>query len=136
MRNPNRVMRTRTEKMSLAEKPNLAARDEAELQFLRALSQPHLPPVLRLAYCQKVRAHHFSDMANGTLFEEICAMTKPDHLQTARALREDLPVRATRRGFPDLDFSALLARDATSTQAATTQLQHAYQNLLQHALTR
>jgi hypothetical protein len=107
----------------------ISERESIEWQFLQSLCAVTLPPSLRLQYCDQERAHVFAGVANRAIFEELCAMSKPDRLCSTRELRDDLPARATRRGFPDLDFSSLLATDALAEQAASDRVALAWQNL-------
>jgi hypothetical protein len=82
-------------------------RENAQWQFLSALCDANLPVALRIEFCQKI--HAFEDIACRIIFEEILAMTKAENQQSQQALRDDLPARVTRRGFPDLDFDLLFS---------------------------
>jgi hypothetical protein len=107
----------------------VSERESAEWHFLQSLCVVTLPPSLRLQYCDQARAHVFAGVAHRTIFEELCAMSKPDHPHSTRQLRDDLPARATRRGFPDLDFASLLSTDGLTEQAASDRVARAWQNL-------
>jgi hypothetical protein len=85
-------------------------RENAQWQFLSALCDANLPVALRTEFCNKIQPHTFKDIACRTVFEEILAMTKVERHQSQQALRDDLPARVTRRGFPDLDFDLLFSR--------------------------
>lgn len=84
-------------------------REDAQWQFLSALCNASLPVALRTEFCQKTQPHSFNDIACRTVFEEILAMTKLEKQRSPQALRDDLPARVTRRGFPDLDFDLLFS---------------------------
>jgi hypothetical protein len=95
-------------------------RENAQWQFLSALCDANLPVALRIEFCQKI--HAFEDIACRIIFEEILAMTKVENQQSQQALRDDLPARVTRRGFPDLDFDLLFScvKDSGSANAMET----------------
>jgi hypothetical protein len=109
---------------------NISDRESAEWQFLQSLCAEALPAPLRQRYCEQARTHNFADMANRIIFEELCAMTTPGHLRSSHEVRADLPARATRRGFPDLDFASLLSCGELTEQAASERVACAWQNLL------
>jgi hypothetical protein len=109
---------------------NISDRESAEWQFLQSLCAATLPATLRQQYCEQAHTHNFADMANRIIFEELCAMTTPGHSRSPHEIRADLPARATRRGFPDLDFASLLSDDALTEQAAAQRVALAWQNLL------
>jgi hypothetical protein len=96
-----------------------ATRENAQWQFLSALCEATLPVALRAEFCHKAQPRAFDDLACRTVFEEILAMTKAEKEHSSQALRDDLPARVTRRGFPDLDFDSLFSRvkDAGSAGA-------------------
>ncbi len=85
------------------------SRENAQWQFLSALCDANLPVQLRTEFCQKTQPRAFDDVACRTVFEEILAMTNLEKQQSQQALRDDLPARVTRRGFPDLDFDLLFS---------------------------
>ncbi len=97
-------------------------RESAQWQFLSALCDANLPESLRTEFCQKTQPQSFDDIDCRTIFEEILAMTKVENQQSQQALRDDLPARATRRGFPDLDFDLLFSRvrDPANVSAGET----------------
>ncbi len=109
---------------------NISDRESAEWLFLQSLCAATLPSTLRQQYCDQARTRIFADMANRIIFEELCAMTAPGRIRSPLEVREDLPARATRRGFPDLDFASLLSDDALTEQAAAQRVALAWQNLL------
>jgi hypothetical protein len=109
---------------------NISDRESAEWQFLQSLCAATLPATLRQQYCELARTHNFAAMANHIIFEELCAMTTPGHLRSPREVHDDLPARATRRGFPDLDFASLLSNGEPTEQAAAERVALAWQNLL------
>ena len=103
--------------------PNLhrdVSRENAEWQFLSALCDANLPVALRIEFCNKTQPQAFDDLACRTVFEEILAMTKLENQQSQQALRDDLPARVTRRGFPDLDFDSLFSGVNDSGKASET----------------
>ncbi len=83
---------------------------ENERQLLRALcsgtldSQTHTDCLARLA------AYHFRDASHQILFDVLAELPR---IPTDR-LRELLPARANKRGFPDLDFDSALMPTALS----------------------
>jgi hypothetical protein len=81
---------------------------------------------LRQEFCAKLQAAEFSDLAYRTVFEEICAMSKPQSVRSVEDLRGHLASRVTARGFPDLDFAALLSQVSEEPQTA---LRLAYRRL-------
>ncbi len=107
------------------------ARRDAEWHFLQCLCAASLPPHLRQEFCAKVPATAFTDLSHQIVFEEIRALSKPENLRSASELREHLPARATARGFPDLEFEALLFTEELSSDDAVKCLQNAYQRLLE-----
>jgi hypothetical protein len=109
---------------------NISDRESAEWQFLQSLCAATLPASLRQQYCVQARTHNFADMANRIIFEELCAMTTSGCLRSPREVRDDLPARATRRGFPDLDFASLLSTGELTEQSAAGRVVLAWQNLL------
>jgi hypothetical protein len=109
---------------------NISDRESAEWQFLQSLCAETLPSSLRLQYCEQARAHIFADMANRIIFEELCAMTTPGRLRSPREVRDDLPARATRRGFPDLDFASLLSTSELTEESAEERVALAWENLI------
>jgi hypothetical protein len=92
-------------------------RENAQWHFLSALCDADLPVSLRTEFCHKTQPHAFDDIACRTVFEEILAVTKFEKQQSQRSLRDDLPARVTRRGFPDLDFDLLFSRVKNSGNA-------------------
>lgn len=92
-------------------------RENAQWQFLSALCGATLPVALRTEFCHKTQPGAFDDLACRTVFEEILAMTKTEKEHSPQALRDDLPARVTRRGFPDLDFDSLFSRVKNSGSA-------------------
>ena len=105
-------------------------RRDVEWRLLISLCAPGLPPMLRAEFCAKLHADAFTDFAHRIVFQEICAMSKADGARSAGDLREHLPSRVTARGFPDLDFSDLLAGEAFPSEDALTRLQCAYERLV------
>src|SRR5277367_2871848 len=105
-------------------------RRDAEWCLLTSLCAPNLPAMLRVEFCAKLHADAFTDFAHRIVFQEICAMSKADGARSAGDLREHLPSRVTARGFPDLDFSDLLAGEAFPSEDALTRLQCAYHRLV------
>ena len=103
---------------------------DAEWHLLTSLCAPNLPPMLRAEFCAKLHAEAFTDFAHRMVFQEICAMSKADGARSAGDLREHLPSCVTALGFPDLDFSDLLADRAFPGEAPLTRLQHAYERLV------
>jgi hypothetical protein len=93
-------------------------RENVQWQFLSALCDANLSVALRGKFCHKTQPHAFHDIACRTVFEEILAMTKAEQEHSPQALRDDLPARVTRRGFPDLDFDLLFSRVRRSGNAA------------------
>jgi hypothetical protein len=111
-------------------------RENAQWQFLSALCHPDLPVALRTEFCHRIPPHAFHDIACRTVFEEILAMSKG--VKEQPALRDSLPARVTRRGFPDLDFDLLFSRAQHSGNAAAKEtpegrLARTYQALLASA---
>jgi len=104
-------------------------RRDAEWCLLTSLCAPDLPSMLRAEFCANLHADTFTDYAHRIIFQEICAMSKADGAHSARDLREHLPSRVTARGFPDLDFSNLLAGNEFPGEDALTRLEHAYERL-------
>jgi len=94
-------------------------RENAQWQFLSALCDSNLPVKLRIEFCHKTQPHAFDDIACRTVFEEILAMIRVEKQQSQQAMRDDLPARVTRRGFPDLDFDLLFSRVKNSGNDAT-----------------
>jgi hypothetical protein len=92
-------------------------RENAQWQFLSALCDANLPVEIRTEFCNKTQPHAFEDLACRTVFEEILAMTNVENQRSQQALRDDLPARVTRRGFPDLDFDLLFSRVKDSGNA-------------------
>jgi hypothetical protein len=109
---------------------NAHAHKDAEWYFLQCLCAASLPPHLRQEFCAKVPATTFSDLSHQIVFEEIRALSKPENVRSASDLREHLPARATARGFPDLEFEALLFTEELSSDDVLKRLQNAYQRLL------
>jgi hypothetical protein len=95
-------------------------RENAQWQFLSALCDANLPVALRTEFCQRTQPPVFDDIACRIVFEEILALTKVEKQQPQQALRDDLPARVTRRGFPDLDFDLLFSRVKDSGNASET----------------
>lgn len=113
-------------------------RENAQWQFLSALCEANLPVSLRTEFCHKTQPRAFEDIACRTVFEEILAMTQLEKQQSQQALRDDLPARITRRGFPDLDFDLLFStvKDSGNASAMETPAERAartYHNLLASA---
>jgi len=113
-------------------------RENAQWQFLSALCDANLPVALRIEFCNKTQPHAFEDLACRTVFEEILAMTKVENQQSQEALRDDLPARITRRGFPDLDFDLLFSRtegsgNAGGMEAPAERVARTYEALLASA---
>jgi hypothetical protein len=113
-------------------------REKAQWQFLFALCDAHLPVPLRTEFCQKTPPQAFEDIACRTVFEEILAMTNPGKPHSQPALREDLPARVTRRGFPDLDFDSLFScvresGNASAVETPETRVSRSYELLLSGA---
>ena len=106
------------------------SRRRTEWQFLKCLCVPGLAPQLRQECCAKLPAGEFADPAHQIVFEEIRALSNPGSARSASELREHLPTRITARGFPDLDFSDLLAAEDMLVQDPQTCLEGAYQRLL------
>ncbi len=104
-------------------------RRDAEWCLLTSLCAPNLPAMLRAEFCAKLHADAFTDFAHRIVFQEICAMSKADGARSAGDLCEHLPSRVTARGFPDLDFSDLLAGDERPGEDPLTRLEHAYERL-------
>ena len=98
------------------------SRENAQWQFLSALCDADLPAPLRAEFCRKTQPHAFDDIACRTVFEEILAMTNLAKQHSREALRDDLPARVTRRGFPDLDFDSLFScvRESGNASAMET----------------
>lgn len=92
-------------------------RENAQWQFLSALCEANLPVSLRTEFCHKTQPRAFEDIACRTVFEEILAITSLEKQQSQQALRDNLPARITRRGFPDLDFDLLFSRVKNSGSA-------------------
>jgi hypothetical protein len=86
-------------------------RESAEWQFLAALCDANLPVTSRVELSRKTQPSVFTNLACRTVFEEILAMTKLESQLSPQALRDDLPARVTRRGFPDLDFDLLFSSE-------------------------
>ena len=105
--------------------------ENVEWVFLQALCAPSLPPGLREEFSSRLPSGVFRDLAHQIVFEEIRALSKSEHPRSASDVREHLPTRVTARGFPDLDFSALLSQEERSTNDAQTRLGEAYQRLLE-----
>ena len=95
-------------------------RENAQWQFLSALCDANLPVALHIEFCNKTQPQAFDDIACRTVFEEILAMTKLEKQQSHQVLRDDLPARVTRRGFPDLDFDLLFSGAKDSGKASET----------------
>jgi hypothetical protein len=93
-------------------------RENAQWQFLSALCDVSLPVALRTEFCNVIQPHAFDDIACRTVFEEILAVTRLEKQHSQQSLRDDLPARVTRRGFPDLDFDLLFSRVKDSGNAA------------------
>jgi hypothetical protein len=93
--------------------PRGPSRETAQWQFLSALCAANLPVALRTEFCRKTRPEAFDDIACRTVFEEIVAMTKLEKPQSVQALRDELPARVTRRGFPELDFDLLFSGEVS-----------------------
>ena len=107
--------------------PNLhqdVDRENAQWQFLSALCDVDLPVPLRFEFCQKTQPSAFADVACRTVYEEILAMTKPEKQHPPQALRDDLPARVTRRGFPDLDFDLLFSSERVDKPEARLARRH------------
>src|SRR5277367_205519 len=104
---------------------NAHARRNTEWNFLQCLCAPKVPPNLRQEFCASLPAPTFSDLSHQIIFEEIRALSKPESPRSASDLREHLPARATARGFPDLDFAALLSTEEFPSDETLTRLQHA-----------
>ena len=116
-------------------------RENAQWQFLSALCDANLPVALRTEFCNKTQPHAFDDLACRTVFEEILAMTKLENQQSPQALRDDLPARVTRRGFPDLDFDSLFSGvkdsgNAGAWEAPAARVARTYEALLAGAASK
>jgi hypothetical protein len=96
-------------------------RENAQWQFLSALCDPHLPVARRTEFCHRTQPHAFHDIACRTVFEELLAMTIGEKEHSQPALRDSLPARVTRRGFPDLDFDFLFSGVKHSGNTAATE---------------
>jgi hypothetical protein len=105
-------------------------RQDAEWCLLTSLCAPTLPATLRAEFCARLQGDDFADFAHRIVFQEICAMSKLGSARSARDLREHLPSRVTARGFPDLDFSDLLAGEELPNDEALPRLQRAYERMV------
>jgi len=98
-----------------------AAVSETERRVLKALCQ--LPREVRARDLarQLLAAYAWREAAHQAVFEIVMSFPST----STQALREQLPARLTRRGFPDFDFEALFespAPRAKEAQAAMEQL--------------
>lgn len=80
-------------------------RRAAEWELLRALCTGTLAGNPRREVLAALANYCFSDPIRKTLFDELARM-EPERVEL---LRQELPARLTRRGFPDLDFDSLFA---------------------------
>jgi hypothetical protein len=107
-------------------------REKTEWQFLAALCDANLPVTSRVEFCRKTQPSAVTDLACRTVFEEILAMTKLEKQYSPQALRDELPARVTRRGFPDLDFDLLFS--SGDVDKPELRLARAYEVLLASAV--
>lgn len=87
---------------------------ELERQVLRALCQGGREGLLQESARSLLSAYRWSDPVHEALFEIVMSFPAA----SAAALREQLPARLTRRGFPDFDLERLFALTPPSAAQA------------------
>jgi hypothetical protein len=92
--------------------PDQAKHIAMERDTLRLLCSMLIKRVTRVEICGLVDATTFVDPLQRILFEEIRSLGALD----ATKLRQLLPVRVNKRGFPDFDLQELLTPDLVSEQ--------------------
>lgn len=80
-------------------------RRQVEWELLRALCSGVLAETKRREALALLANHNFSDPIRQAIFNEVEKIGRAP----AAFLRQELPARLTRRGFPDLDFEGLFA---------------------------
>ena len=89
-------------------------RRAAEWELLRALCTGTLAGGERREALALLADYAFSDPIRQALFDEMANMGR----QPPEILRQELPARLARRGFPDVDFDSLLAPPALTAGQA------------------
>jgi len=79
---------------------------------LRLLCSVLIKPGTRVEMCQMIEPGVFADVEQMVIFQEILALGPVE----SKRLRELLPARVTRRGFPEFDLDEFLAPSAVSEQ--------------------
>jgi hypothetical protein len=100
---------------------NAESRTQLERRILAALCAGTVEGSVREAARTGLARYSWSDAAHQAVFEIV--MSFPS--MSADALREQLPARLTRRGFPDFDFTSIFrgsVRAAEEVEAWITQL--------------
>jgi len=90
------------------------SRREMEWELLRALCSEALDANLKGDLLALLAQYHFTDPIRQAVFDEgnTIGWDRPG------VLREVLPARLTRRGFPDVDFEGLLAPPPPTAEEA------------------
>jgi hypothetical protein len=98
--------------MNATTNPESTQRAAMERDTLRLLCSVLIKPGTRMEICKLLQPGVFLDGLRSTVFEEICALGD----LPSRKLRELLPARVNKRGFPDFDLDQLLAPKLASEQ--------------------
>ena len=99
------------------------ARFQLQKNTLRFLCSVLIKSGTRSEICKLLDARVFEDPLHRVVFEEIRDLGAVD----SRRLRELLPARVTRRGFPDFDLRQLLAPYEVSEK----EIDHLFESALQ-----
>jgi hypothetical protein len=89
-----------------------ATQIDSERQLLRALCSDTLDAPTRTDCLARLAAYRFRDPSHQVLFDVLAELPR---ISAAR-LRELLPARANKRGFPDLDFASLFVPSTLSAE--------------------
>lgn len=89
-------------------------RREMEWELLRALCSEALDANLKGDLLALLAHYRFSDPIRQAVFDEMNMFGRDN----AEILRQELPARLTRRGFPDVDFEGLLAPPPPTAEEA------------------
>lgn len=94
-----------------------------EWELLRALCSGALEVGPRREVLAALANYHFTGPIHQALFDELGRL-EPER---AELLRQELPPRLTRRGFPEVDFDALFTPSSLTAEQALEKMRHLLQ---------